>query len=334
LPAALPPRPLTWLVIAGLAGLAGYLLGTPYTLLDTRRFLEDFGTQYRYGESRWLGQPLEPVPLLYLTSLLQGFGLIPCLLALAGAALAWRSNRKALVLLLSFPAIYLAFLMPKALFFPRFTIPLLPALALLASYGALELAGRIPCRWRRPGLALLLAAALAQPLANDLLHNRLLLQADTRILANEWVQANLPAGSRVKVEDYSLRDLSTQARTYTLNTAGLRIERFEGSPETESARAFFDKGVQYVVTSSFAFDRYLLDPPGQGQRESGQRYQRLHTSLERRTEEVARFAPGQGNTEVPYRLDDVMTPFWSLPSYERPGPTVRVYSLAPLAGEP
>ena len=43
-------------------------------MFDLPRFLADFQVQYGYGNQRWLGQPLEPVPLLYLTSLLQGFG--------------------------------------------------------------------------------------------------------------------------------------------------------------------------------------------------------------------------------------------------------------------
>jgi 4-amino-4-deoxy-L-arabinose transferase-like glycosyltransferase len=341
---ALSGRPL-WLVAAGLASLAGYLLGTPYTLLDFRRFRADFLTQYHYGDQRWLGQPLEPVPLLYLTSLLQGFGALALALALVGLIWALRTRtprgpsvgrerlvpRAAGVLLVAFPLVYLAFLLPRALFFPRFLIPLLPNLALLAACGAVVLAGLLARRWQPAGLALLVALALLQPLGNSLLHNRLLLQTDTRIVANEWVQANLPSGSRVKVEDYALRDLSTASRTYTPNRAELKIERFDGSPETEQARTFAERGVQYVVTSSFAFERYLLEPPLPGQRETGERYQRLHRSLERRAALIATIGPGPGGGPVPYRLDDVLTPFWSLPDYERPGPTLRIYSLEQLA---
>jgi hypothetical protein len=333
------------LAAAGLASLAGYLLGTPYTVLDFRRFRADFLTQYHYGDQRWLGQPLEPVPLLYLTSLLQGFGALALGLALVGLVWALRARaplagvagagrlapRAAALLLVAFPLVYLAFLLPKALFFPRFLIPLLPNLSLLAACGVVFLAGRLPRRWQGAGLGLLVALTLLQPLGNSLLHNRLLLQTDSRIVANEWVQANLPPGSRLKVEDYALRDLSTASRTYTPNRAELKIERFDGSPETEQARAFAERGVQYVATSSFAFERYLLEPPSPGQRETGERYQRLHRSLERRAELIATLGPGPGGGPVPYRLDDVLTPFWSLTDYERPGPTIRIYSLENVA---
>ena len=326
------PSPHLPLILAGLASLVAYLLGTPYTLLDFGRFQRDFLTQYHFGDNRWLGQPLEPVPLLYLTSLLQGFGALPLGLALIGLGLALRRRRAAALLLVAFPIVYLAFLMRKELFFPRFTMPLLPSLALLAAYGLVGLASMVStARVRAAVLAAVLVAALLQPASNVLRHNLIISRADTRVLANEWVQANLPPGSRLKIEDYSLRDLSTQSRTYTPNTADLKIERMEGSPEAEQARAFYDKNVQYVVTSSFAYERYLLEPPTPGQRETGERYRRLHRSLENRAELIARFSPGWGNGEVPYRLDDVLTPFWSLEEYERPGPTIRIYSLAPLA---
>jgi hypothetical protein len=155
---------------------------------------------------------------------------------------------------------------------------------------------------------------------------------DTRVLANEWVQANLPPGSRLKIEDYSLRDSSTQSRTYTPNTAQLRIERFEGSPEADSARYFAERNVQFVVTSSFAYDRYLMHPPLATQQEAALRYERLHRSLDQRAELVGQFSPGRDGQVLPFRLEDMMTPFWSLEQYERPGPTIRIYSLAPLVG--
>jgi hypothetical protein len=316
------------------ASVVGYLAGTPFTVLDLPRFLQDFQTQYRFGNLAWLGQPTDPVPLQYVTALLQGFGAIPLALTMLGLAFAWRTRRPAAILLLAFPLAYLAFLLPKALFFPRFTIPLLPACCLLAAFGVSEAAGRLHPAWRPAGLAALLAAALAQPLAFDLLHNRILMETDTRILANEWVQTNVPPNSRLKIEDYSLRDPSKGTRTYTPNTAQLKIERFEGSPEADSARYFAEHNAQYVVTSSFTYERYLLNAPRPEQQESAILYQRLHHSLEQRTELVAQFSPGVGGSEVPFRLDDLMTPFWSLEQYERPGPTIRIYSLAPLGTAP
>src|SRR5205823_14768242 len=56
-------RSLRPLGLAAAASVVGYLAGTPYTVLDLPRFLQDFQTQYRFGNLAWLGQPTDPVPL-------------------------------------------------------------------------------------------------------------------------------------------------------------------------------------------------------------------------------------------------------------------------------
>jgi 4-amino-4-deoxy-L-arabinose transferase-like glycosyltransferase len=315
---------------AGLAAAGGYLLGTPYTLLDARGFLEGFLDQYATAGGRWFGQALEPVPLLYLTHLLQGFGALPLALAGAGLALGLRWRPAATALVAAFPAAYLAFMLTKGAFFARLAIPLLPFCALLAAVGTVGLARRLPPSGRRAGLVGLLAIALAQPLANDLLHNRIILQADTRVLANAWVQAELPPRSHLLVQTYTLLDVSRQYRTYTPNVARHRIELFLRGPRPDLLDSFVENDVDYFVASSFVYERDLLDPRRAVEPEL--RYRRLFHDLERRAPLVARFSPGRGGAEVPHSQESMFTPFWDLERYERPGPTLRIYALAPLAG--
>jgi hypothetical protein len=326
--AALSSRSLPLLGAAGCASLVGYLAGTPFTILDWSRFQRDFLVQYGFGSSRWLGQPLDPTPLLYLTSLLQGFGAPALALAGLGVAFALRrsTGRGSALVLLAFPAAYLAFLMPKLLFFPRFTIPLLPVLCPFAGLAIVLAARSIHHETRaRLAFASLMLLGVSQSLWNDLLQARILVQEDTRIQANAWVQDNLPQRSRVKMEDYSLFDLGTRQRTYGDNVKELRFLRFEGDPEADTARYFADRGIQYLVTSSFAYERWLIDRDLKP--DTTLRYERLHRSLDQRAELLAEFGPGRDGAAVPFRLDDLMTPFWDLSAYERTGPTVRVYRL-------
>src|SRR5439155_23995768 len=119
-------------------------------------------------------------------------------LTLLGLCTIWRAGRAETAVLCAFPAAYLLFLLPKSVFFARLVVPLLPFVSLLAGYAVALAVGWLRPAWRPAGLVLLSAAALAQPLAFDLMHNRILLQTDTRILANEWVQANLLPGSRLR----------------------------------------------------------------------------------------------------------------------------------------
>jgi hypothetical protein len=347
------------LALASAAALCGFFIGTPYALLDFGQFQRSFLEQYRFGSNRWLGQSPDPVPMLYLSSLLQGFGALPLALAMAGLVLAWRRHRRETVLLITFPLTYLAFMLKTELFFVRFALPLVPYCSLLAAHGAAGLVARVrpvaslalgrfrvetlvptrgdegvpaSCRRRLWILATLLSAVLAQPLAYVLLHHRLLPQTSTRVLATDWVQANVPPGSSVKVVEHSLT-LPPGLGSRTPAIPGLRIEFFDPRPEADedSARKLADRDVQYVVTSSFDYDRYFMDPPLRWQQTFGRRYQRLQDSLEQQAQLVARFSPGIGERDVPFSVDNRYTPFWNLEQHERHGPTIRIYSLAPLA---
>lgn len=330
-------------VIAGVSGLAGCLLGTPYTVLDFGEFWSDFARQSSFANARWLGQPTDPVPWLYLTILLHGFGVVPLALAMAGLVLAIRSRSSQMrggrwpteaLVLLAFPVAYLTFLLRKEVFSPRLVLPLVPFCALLAGVGASEAARRLGPRGQSVGLMVLLGVALVQPLVADVRHNRLLLQANTRVLATEWALANLPPGGRVTAELRSVMNESTEGVSYPVRGPVLHIAHFDGSPELDEADDYADRGVRYFVTSSYAYERLLGDPLLLSQRQSGLRYLRLHRSLAEHAELIATYSPGHGRREVPYSQDEIFTPFWNLDQYDRPGPTIRIYALDPqLAGD-
>jgi 4-amino-4-deoxy-L-arabinose transferase-like glycosyltransferase len=310
------------LALAGAASLGGYLLGTPYTLLDFDRFSTDFLRQQAVGGRISWGQPL-PLPLLHLTALLQGFGALPFSLALVGVVSAWRRRRGDAILVLAFPAVHLAFFLSKGIFlFPRLVIPLLPFCALLAGYGAANLAGRLPPRWRGIGLGALLAVALAQPLANSILHDRIMARTDTRVLAAEWVRTNLPTDDRLAVERGSLL-LPVEEVLLSADVPRLR-DQFPRLREGEQIADLAARGVEYVVINSFIYARD----------ERWEHRRPLHQDLEQHAQLIALIGPGIGGREVPFQREDVVaSPFWALEEYERPGPTIRIYSLAPLNGE-
>jgi hypothetical protein len=231
------------------------------------------------------------------------------------------------ILLAVLPLGYLGFMGTRTTAFPRFAMPALPFLCIFAAFALAWLAQRLPPSRRLAGLSILVGLALGQSLTNDLLAARLLLQTDTRLLANAWVQDNLAPGSHLLIEHYSLWDVSNKGRTYTPNRAHLQIERSTLTLEPEAARGFLAPDGDYVATSSFVYDRYFLGPPRARWAAVASRYERLHRDLEARGQVLAEFAPGWSNRVVPYRIEDVATPFWSLEQYERPGPTVRIYAL-------
>ncbi|MCC7104056.1 MAG: glycosyltransferase family 39 protein, partial [Chloroflexi bacterium] len=103
------------LLLAGAAALAAFLVGTPFAVLDAGQFIRDVAATSRTGAGgRWLGQPTDPVPLLYVATLLQGLGLAPLLATIAGAVVSWRSRRAACAVAGILPLCYLGFMATRS----------------------------------------------------------------------------------------------------------------------------------------------------------------------------------------------------------------------------
>lgn len=133
-------------------------------------------------------------------SLRHGLG-IP-LLATGLAGMAWMAARRpALALILaSFPVAYYIAAGAGYNVFVRYMVPVVPFLCIFAGYLVSELASWAAARTRvpRPAAAAILAAAVIAPSAwSAIQFDRLLAQDDSRVLAAQWVEAHLPAGSSV-----------------------------------------------------------------------------------------------------------------------------------------
>lgn len=309
-------RHLLLLAAAGMS-LGGFLLGTPYALLDFPAFASDFRDQLSYGSEPWFGQQAEPSAQIFLTVLAWGLGLLPLLLAFWGGLSMGRREKGRLLLLLAVPASYFLFMSTQKLFFARFALPALPFLALLAGQG-LDAIGRRwkGSRWPNGLTILLLAAATAQPLSLSLQHDRLLARADTRFLAAQWIDSHLPRDASLAVESYAQLDPKFGWKGYQVE------DSYVFWPENEQTRSRAMSGrYQFVVVSSFGYG------PWQGLGGSSSTLPPQYRSLEEKGRLVAVFAPGYGNSELPYAIDDMYTPFWHLFDRERPGPTVRIYEM-------
>ena len=98
--------------------------------------------------------------------------------------------RRPISILLSFALAYWLTLMPQQAHFERYILPLVPVLAVLA--GSVRLA--VP-------FALV---ALALPLAWSVSDARELTRTDTRLRADAWVAANVPAGDLIAADPSTL----------------------------------------------------------------------------------------------------------------------------------
>ena len=190
------PAPLSWLFQAGLVSAGGFLVGTPYALLDSSRFLDD----WRDASAREVFAPHDPLSTarVVLRNLwcfggegsLSGAGA-----ALGLAALLRRDARRAL--LLAVPV--LAYLAVLARYLDggnaRYLFGIYPALALLAGEGFSLLGGA--SAWRR---GLVAALALAPGLFLSWRYDAGLRLPDTRAQATEWLASHVPSGATLLLD--------------------------------------------------------------------------------------------------------------------------------------
>ncbi|MGY8796257.1 MAG: glycosyltransferase family 39 protein, partial [Woeseiales bacterium] len=124
-------------------------------------------------------------------------------LCAAGTVYAIWRRRQADILLLSFGiAVYLLMSLSadKQLFFPRYILPLFPIMALFGGRLLSDVLQSMQARWRNIATALILAVLCVTPLIEIVQANIIAGKKDTRAIAKEWFDAEIPYGSRVFIE--------------------------------------------------------------------------------------------------------------------------------------
>ena len=299
-----------------LAAAAGLVVGMPEVVAMPQEVAAGIARQMEIGSQPWNGQEPSPVAVLYFETLVQSGSLAALALAGAGGVAFARRHQAAAAVLLAPPGLYLAGMLGKPLFFARFALPLVPFVCLLAAYGLDALARGLPrAVLRRAVATALVLAALLPPSVLIGRHNLLLGQKDTRLLAQEWIQSNLPPEARVAAQTYSVPiRIAGISRSYDL-----RLHGFRSLSEPGSLLRLACDGYRYVLVSSFQYERHLaLRPPGG--RPTG------YELLARDGRLLQSFAAGRVADSVPFHVDDTAIPFWYL-ERERPGPTIKIYEL-------
>lgn len=315
---SLRPRPLAGLSLAATAALVGFVIGTPYSVLDFAAFRGGFLSQLDLGGSAWSGQSAEATAWQFLAGAVHGGGAVVALLALVGVIGILVGSRAQAALLLSFPLCYFGFMSAMDLFFVRWVVPVIPFVALWVARGVETVLPWVPGRKQSLVAASLLVLALLQPTLYSLRLDWLAHQKDTRQIANEWAERNLLRGSKIAVEAFSLLDQESLAFRATLHERDIELVWRATMHDLEYYQG---KGFDYIAVSSFMYDRAFAHPDKYADRIEF--YQRLDRELKL----LAVFTPRIDGKTPPFALDDLDTPFWHLFEYDRPGPTVKVYRL-------
>jgi 4-amino-4-deoxy-L-arabinose transferase-like glycosyltransferase len=278
-------------IVAG-AAILGFLLGTPYALLDLPAFLNDYArlaaifARERGGDPGWsiylkhFGNSVAQPALAAV-----GAGL----LIVAGRGVRRETERGRALMLLSFVAVYFFVMSRSFQIYARYLLPLLPLLSIACGVGLMSLVGWVRGRATSPWVPRLVGAALtvailATPAISAVQFGRSLAGRSTIGAAYNWIVRHVPKGSRVVVEYGALK----LPNTYPAVGARLLVSR--------TIDDYRQDGVDYFVAAGPEFQQVLRDPAADPSLTS--RYRALLAS----TKEVASFDPGEGVGGPPIRV--------------------------------
>jgi 4-amino-4-deoxy-L-arabinose transferase-like glycosyltransferase len=343
------------LALGLLVALVAFVVANPYALLDFHDFTAGLSQQASAaaGDDGFkLGSNPGSGIAYYLWSLTWGFGWVPALAALGGAALLVLRRRIGMLLLLvPAPVAFVIFMGEQQRFFGRWLMPILPILALLAGYAVVELVRWLVAQRRVPAVLAGAAAAvllLGQSVMAVIHNDEVLSRPDTRTLARAWMVAHVPAGAKVVIEPLVPDNWASDiGRSLAATPTGERWWRYptwlsnrdvDGNPlpagqtryvvidqyERALYPALLDQYVRngycWVVTGSLQAGRAFAQP------RAAPLAIAYYTALAQRGRlvyHVTPFAPGAA--PIPFSFD------WSIDYYarqfQRPGPELRVYRL-------
>ena len=206
-------------------------------------------------------------------------------------------------------------------------MPTYPVLALLAGIALAGLAARVPGRpWMRAAaLAGLLLVVLAQPIAADLRTGRLLNREDTRMLARQFLLAELPRKARIVVEPATPRGYFLKRVIKGFNAppeelvAGGTPQRFILSLDPARLDLYREAGYCTVVTFSAVRGRAEMDRVGPALA--------YYRALERQSTKIFHADPYEEGAKAPPFDFDQSTHLYYPGVYHRPGPEVDIYRL-------
>jgi uncharacterized membrane protein len=291
---------------------AGFILFTPFAVLDPVRFTRDFMRQNAIVHRGWLGFEHAGNGYWYnvRVNLPSSLGMV--LFALCVTGLAWAIYRRSRVdlMLASYVVVYYLYVSDWTALNDRYLLPIAPILVLLGARIAVDLTGVRFVRRRllAPAVVGLLIVAFALPLSASIGYDRALAGPDVRFIAKEWIEAHIKSGSRVAFEPYTPPLVGRSALPFFAAAghapAYYRLVRLPlplpGRRDTRHRLSYLDGlDVRYVILSSEVYQR-VLDAP------LVYRHQvRFYERLAERARLVKRFDPGPGErgpTILVYRL--------------------------------
>jgi hypothetical protein len=292
--------------------IAGFLIGTPYAVLDFPHFWHGLAFQQGHlmaGHGTIVGRGWG-YHLMF--SLRYGLGTAMLVAALAGIGIMWAKSWKRALVLCSFPLIFYLLTGQGQTVFVRYIIPIVPFLCITAAVAVVEVCRRLSTMVP-VSLAVcttIAATLVALPSATSVVQfDRLITIPDSRVLARAWIDARRQPG------DWLHEETGIQVYPDFGRPTDLHVSRFDAG-----RRVFFsDEGKlvspAWVVLGRSPLAGYTTLPP------------ELLDVVETQFVRVATFVPTTGD-ELPETFDQqdkFFLPYRDFSRRLRPGPEIHVY---------
>lgn len=217
------------------------------------------------------------------------FGWIPCAFAVMGGVVILSRGTFAQKLLPGFIALYLFGVIWSPLHWERWVTVIVPALSFLAIDAFFRFIDSAPASYRRilqpAGLALFILPLFYQLVFQNMRNSSF----NTRMQALQWVQQNVPKGSKIAYEWYTAPLARQPYHAVEIHALGVHGD----------LKTYRVSGYEYLIVSSSMYDRFFADPKRYG----------METAFYREL-----FAKGQPEASF-------------LPSSIVGGPEIRIYKI-------
>ncbi len=244
-----------WLYLAPVIAIASFVLTTPFAVLDHTAFWKALLHEHKHYSTGHTGAEGNTLAFYASYLLSQEGPLALCVVPAAALGLALRNAR--VTVLAGYCATYFAFINTFVVRNGRTIVPMVPALLVMAAWFVCQcglwlssLAARkvAPGAVRVPIALGCVALLVAAPLRTSVAQSRELTWADNRDLARVWVEANVPAQSRIAIQNYSCYVDRHRYRVKPL-------------PDITKMRpGAIPKAGDYLILSGGEFTRFVLDP--------------------------------------------------------------------------
>jgi 4-amino-4-deoxy-L-arabinose transferase-like glycosyltransferase len=254
------------LYLSGFVFLAVFFAGCPYSILAAKEFLADFKWQANHllTEGHFGDSPQQSAWLFYLHyGFRDNVGRWIQFLAFGGIAAAIFRRKAREIILLSYPVVLFLMIGGWKTRATRYFMPMAPFFILAAAWfidaAGRRLAAALKRRDKTPlfsgpaarALPLALGFALLAPSAlQTLRYDRSIAQPETRTLAKNWIEYNIPPNSKIAIESYGP---PISRRTYSII-----YEHALGNRDLDSLAR--DERAEYIVTSEAMAGRFIGDP--------------------------------------------------------------------------